>query len=121
MDMSIGGDSTLAILDSNRHNSDPATVTPLLRWLSTKQNLIDLSTKAFPCKRIENTRKKMVSTQSNIADVNESNINGVQTLDSEGLVDTVEKMQEQGPWITTKGLGVTVTMNHKSFDFENFN
>jgi hypothetical protein len=119
--MSIGGDSTLAILASNRHDLDPATVTPLLHWLSTKHNLIDLSTKAFPYKRIENTSKKMVNTQSNIADVNEANINGVQALDSKGLVDTVEKMQEPRPWITAKGLDVTVTMNHESFNFENFN
>jgi hypothetical protein len=55
----------------------------------------------------------------NIADVNEANTNGVRALDSKGLVDTVETMQEQGPWITTKGLVVTVTMNHESF--ENFN
>jgi hypothetical protein len=75
--MSIGGDSTLAISASNQHDSDPATITPLLHRLSTKHNLIDLSTKAFPCKRIENTSKKMVKTQSNIVDVNEANINGV--------------------------------------------
>jgi hypothetical protein len=121
MDMWIGGDSTFAILASNRHDSDPAIVTPLLRWLSTKHNLIDIAMKPFPCKRIENTSKKIVNTQSNIADVNEVNINGVRALDSKGLVDTFEKMQEQGPWITAKGLGVTVTMNHESFDFENFN
>jgi hypothetical protein len=121
MDMSIGGDSTLVILASNRHDSDPATIAPLLRWLSTKQNLIDLATKAFPCNRIDNTSKKMVNTQSNIASVNEANINRVRALVSKELVDTVEKMQKQGPWITAKGLGVTVTMNHKSFNFENFN
>jgi hypothetical protein len=61
----------------------------------------------------------MVNTQLNIADVNEANTNGVRALDSKGLVDTVETMQEQGPWITTKGLGVTVTTNHESF--QNFN
>jgi hypothetical protein len=38
----------------------------------------------------------MVNTESNIADVNEANINGVRALDSKGLVDTVEEMQEQG-------------------------
>jgi hypothetical protein len=95
MDMSICGDSALAILTSNRHDSNPATITPLLRWLSTKHNLIDLATKAFPCKRIENTSKKIVNTQSNIADVNEANINGVRALHSKGLVDTVDEMQEQ--------------------------
>jgi hypothetical protein len=52
----------------------------------------------------------MVNTQTNIADVNEANITGVRALDSTGLVNIVEKMQEQGPWITAKGLGVTVTM-----------
>ena len=87
----------MAILASNQHDSDPATVIPLLRWLSTKYNLIDLATKAFPCKRIEHTRKRTVNTQSKIADVNEANINGVLALDSKGLVNTVEEMQEQGP------------------------
>ena len=58
-DKSIGGGSTLTILASNQHDSDPATATPLLRWLSTKHNLIDIGTKAFPCKRIENTSKKV--------------------------------------------------------------
>jgi hypothetical protein len=82
MDMSIGGDSTLVILALNRHDSDPATITPLLCWLSTKHNLIYLATKAFPCKRIENTSKKIVNTESNIADVNDANINEVQALDS---------------------------------------
>jgi hypothetical protein len=83
--------------------------------------MIDLATKAFPCKRIENTSKKMINTQLNIVDVNEVNINGVRALDSKGLVDIVGEMQEQGPWITAKGLGVTVIMNHESFDFKNFN
>jgi hypothetical protein len=31
-------------------------------------------------------------------------IDGVRALDSKGLVDTVEEMQEQGSWITVKGL-----------------
>jgi hypothetical protein len=63
----------------------------------------------------------MVNTQLDIADVIEANINGVRVLYSKGLVDTIEEMQEQGPWITAKGLGVTITMIHKSFNFENFN
>jgi hypothetical protein len=32
------------------------------RWLSNKHNLIDLTMKAFPCKRIENTSKKVKYT-----------------------------------------------------------
>ena len=40
--------STLAIQLQIRRDSNPATVTPLLRWLSTKHNLIDLAKKAFP-------------------------------------------------------------------------
>jgi hypothetical protein len=63
----------------------------------------------------------MVNTQLDIADVIEANINGVRVLYSKGLVDTIEEMQEQGPWITAKGFGVTITMIHKSFNFENFN
>ena len=35
---------------------------------------------------------------------------GVRALDSKGLIDTIEGMQEQGPWITVKGLVATVTM-----------
>ena len=66
----------LTILASKQHDSDPATATPLLRWLSTKHNLIDLATKAFPCKWIENTSKKMVNKQSNIADMNEAKDKG---------------------------------------------
>jgi hypothetical protein len=38
---------------SNQHDSNLAT------WLSTKHILIDLATKTFPCKRIENTSKKV--------------------------------------------------------------
>jgi hypothetical protein len=120
-DRSIGGDLTLAILASNKHDSDPANVTPLLCWLSTKRNLINHATKAFAYKRIKNTSKKIVNTQSNIADVNEANISGVRAFSLKGLVNIVKEMQEQRSWITTKGLGITVTMNHESSDFKNFN
>ena len=44
---------------SNQHDSNPATVTPLLRWLSTKHNLIDLAKKAFPTSESKNTSKKV--------------------------------------------------------------
>jgi uncharacterized protein (UPF0335 family) len=50
----------------------PATVTPLLRWLSTKHNSIDLAKKAFPCKRIEEHKQESISAQSEIADVYEA-------------------------------------------------
>jgi len=43
---------------SNQHYLNPATVTPLLRWLSTKHNLIDLAKKAVPASESKNTRKK---------------------------------------------------------------
>jgi hypothetical protein len=56
--MSIGGDSTLAILVSNQHDLDPATITPLLHWLSTKHNLIDLATKAFPASESRTQARK---------------------------------------------------------------
>ena len=52
----------------------------------------------------------MVNTQSKIADVYEANMKGVRALESKGLIDTVEEMQERGPWITVKGLVATVTM-----------
>ena len=35
-----------------------ATVTPLLHWLSTKHNLIDLAEKAFPASELKDTSKK---------------------------------------------------------------
>jgi hypothetical protein len=38
----------------------------------------------------------MVNMQSNIADVNEANINGVRALHSKELVDTVEDMKNRG-------------------------
>jgi hypothetical protein len=37
----------------------PATITPLLRWLSTKHNLIDLAKKANPADESKNTSKKV--------------------------------------------------------------
>ena len=49
-----------------------ATVAPLLRWLSTKHNLIDLAEKAFP-KRIEGHKQEDVNTQSDIANMDEVN------------------------------------------------
>jgi len=42
---------------SNQHDSNP--VTPLLRWLSTKHNLIDLAKKAVPASESKNTSKKV--------------------------------------------------------------
>ena len=44
---------------SNQHDSNPATITPLLRWLSTKHNLIDLAKKAVPASESKNTIKKV--------------------------------------------------------------
>ena len=67
---SIGGELDVDGPASNQTRFALATVTPLLRWLSTKHNLIDLAMKAFSCKRIENTSKKTVNTQSEITDVN---------------------------------------------------
>ena len=55
---SIGGDLDVDDPASNQQDSNPATATPLLRWLSTKQNLIDLAKKAFPASESKNTRKK---------------------------------------------------------------
>ena len=43
---------------SNQQDSNLATVTPLLRWLSTKHNLIDLAEKVFLASESKNTSKK---------------------------------------------------------------
>jgi hypothetical protein len=51
--------STLVIQLQIRHDLNPATVTPLLRWLSTKHNLIDLAKKAFPVSESKSTSKKV--------------------------------------------------------------
>ena len=51
--------STLAIRLQIRRDSNPATVTPLLHWLSTKHNLIDLAKKAFPASESKSTSKKV--------------------------------------------------------------
>ena len=70
----IGGDLDVDDPASNQRDSNPATATPLLRWLSTKHNLIDLAKKAFSCKRIEEHKQKRVNTQSEIADMDEAKI-----------------------------------------------
>ena len=51
--------SMLAIRLQIKHDSNPATVTPLLHWLSTKHNLIDLAKKAFPASESKSTSKKV--------------------------------------------------------------
>ena len=48
----------------------PATVTPLLCWLSTKHNLIDLAEH----KQIEEHQRERVNTQFDIADVYKAKI-----------------------------------------------
>ena len=48
------------------HDSNPATATLLLRWLSTKDNLIDLAEKAFLASESRNTSKRTVNTQSEL-------------------------------------------------------
>jgi hypothetical protein len=53
----------------------PANVTPLLHWLSTKHNSIDLAKKAFPYKRIEEHKLERINTQFEIADVYEAKMN----------------------------------------------
>ena len=55
---SIGGDLDVDDPASNQQDSNPATATPLLCWLSTKHNLIDLAKKAFPVSESKNTSKK---------------------------------------------------------------
>jgi hypothetical protein len=49
----------LAIWLQIKHDLNPATVTPLLHWLSTKHILIDLAKKAFPASESKNTSKKV--------------------------------------------------------------
>ena len=53
--------STLAIWLQIRRDSTPATVTPLLRWLSTKHNLIDLAKKVIR-RESKSTSKKVKHT-----------------------------------------------------------
>jgi hypothetical protein len=49
----------LAIRLEIRHDSNPATITPLLLWLSIKHKLIDLANKAFPTSESKSTNKKV--------------------------------------------------------------
>jgi hypothetical protein len=70
----------LAIRLQIRHDSNPATVIPLLRWLSTKHNLIDLAEKAFPTSKSKSTSKKIkdracINRGKRIANMNDANIN----------------------------------------------
>jgi hypothetical protein len=52
----IGGGLDVDDPASNQQDSNPATATPLLRWLSTKHNLIDLAEKAFPASKSKDTK-----------------------------------------------------------------
>ena len=54
----IGGDLDVDDPASNQQDSNSAIATPLLHWLSTKHNLIDLAKKAFPASKSKNTSKK---------------------------------------------------------------
>jgi hypothetical protein len=54
----IGGDLNGDDPASDQQDSNSATATPLLCWLSTKHNLIDLAKKAFPASESKNTSKK---------------------------------------------------------------
>jgi hypothetical protein len=55
----IGGGLDVDDMASNQQDSNPATATRLLRWLSTKHNLIDLSEKAFPASESKDASKKV--------------------------------------------------------------
>jgi len=92
---SICGELNVGGPASNQHDSNPATVTPLLRCLSTKHNLIDLAKKAFSSyKRIEEHKQESINTQSEIADMNDANIQmRVQELGSKRLINTVEQIK----------------------------
>ena len=71
---SIDGGLDVDDLASNQHDSNPATATPRLRWLLIKHNLIDLSKKAFSCKRIEEHKQESINAQSEIASMNEAKV-----------------------------------------------
>jgi hypothetical protein len=55
----IGGGLNVDDPASNQQDSNLATATSLLRWLSTKHNLIDLAEKAFPASESKDTSKKV--------------------------------------------------------------
>ena len=54
----IGGVRDVLDPASNQTRTKPVTVTPPLRWLSTKHNLINVAKKAFPASESKNTSKK---------------------------------------------------------------
>jgi hypothetical protein len=56
---SIGGELDVDDPASNQQDLNSATATPLLHWLSTKHNLIDLAEKAFPASESKDTSKKV--------------------------------------------------------------
>ena len=56
---SIGGDLDVDDPASNQQDSNPTISTPLLHWLSTKHNLIDLAEKAFPASESKDISNKM--------------------------------------------------------------
>ena len=54
-----GGELDVDDSASNQQDSNPATTTPLLCWLSTKHNLIDLAEKVFSANESKDTSKKI--------------------------------------------------------------
>jgi len=55
----ICGELKVGDLASNQHDSNPATVTTLLCWLSTNHNFIDLTKKDVVARELKNTSKKV--------------------------------------------------------------
>ena len=92
-----------------------ATVTQLLRWLSTKHNLIDLAEKAFPASELKDTSKKELTRNLIIANMDEANYKRGSSTQFERINRHSQGEQEQGPWIAVKGLVATVTTNQSLF------
>ena len=116
---SIGGGLDVDDLASNQHDSIPATATPLLRWLSTKHNLIDLAKKVFPASESKNTSKKVEIRNLKLQIWMKRITRGVQALDSKGLIDTVEKSKNRSPGSMYKDLSPQIQRCAVCFSKEN--
>jgi hypothetical protein len=88
------------------------TVTPMLRWLSTTHNAIDLAEKAFLQANREHKKERDERNLKSQVNMKLMILKRSSSLYSKELIATGEQDQEQGPWFTASNLGDTVAANN---------
>ena len=99
-------------------DSVPTTITPLLRWLSTMRNAIDLAEKAFLQANREHKQERDERNLKLQINIRLMITRRSSSLYSKGLVAIGEQDQELGPWFTASSLGGTVAAKRCLFHEE---